>query len=577
MTTRVARVRDLLALVRGHRRAVTGAVLLTLTGAAFSLAQPLLAREAVAQAGSGATPWRVAAALAALFVAQALVGAFGRYLLERTGEGIVLGLRRTLVGHLLRLPMHVHDERRTGDLVSRTGADTTVLRDVVAQSFVDLATGLVTTAGIVVLMIWLDPVLFALVFGTVAVAGLVVVGAVRGIRASSERAQAGVGAMLADLDRALGAIRTVRASRAERREAERIGAQAEAAYRSGVRTAKLASVADPAVELAANGTLLLVLLVGGVRVAQDPATLGDLVAFLLYASYLAVPLASTFHAITTIQRGMGALQRVWDVLALPLEDDRPGTTPPPPAPGSPVLEFRHVRFRYRDRLVLDDVSFTVPPNSLVALVGKSGAGKSTAFALTERFYDPESGSIHLEGHDVARLGRSQCRSRLALVEQNAPILHGTLRDNITYAAPDATPADIDRVVHTTNLTDLLDRLPAGLDTEVGDRGCRLSGGERQRVVLARALLTRPALLLLDEPTSHLDAVNEAAVTEAIGRIKTECALLVIAHRLSTVRDADLVVVLAEGRVVAHGTPAELLHTSPTYRDLTGTPLTGMRH
>jgi ATP-binding cassette subfamily B protein/ATP-binding cassette subfamily C protein len=563
-----ARVRDLLGLVRGHRRAVLVAVLLTLVGAVLGLAQPLVAREAITQAGAGRTAWELVTALAGLFIAQALLGAFGRFLLERTGEGIVLGLRRSLIGHLLKLPIPVYDERRIGDLVSRTGADTTVLRDVVAQSFVDLVTGVLTTAGIVVLMVWLDVTLFVLVFVTVAAGALLVVGAVRGMRAASERTQASVGAMAADLDRALGAIRTVRASRAEQRETERIGRQADSAYHSGVRTARLACIADPAVELAANGTLLLVLLVGGFRVARDAASLGDLVAFLLYASYLAVPLASAFHAVTTIQRGMGALQRVWEVLALPVEENRESSpVAAEPAPATAVLEFRDVRFQYPDRPVLRGVSFTVPPRSLVALAGRSGEGKSTILALVERFYDPQGGSILLEGRDVRELSRAQCRARLAFVEQNTPVLHGTLRDNITYADPGADVAEIDRVVRLADLGDLVARLPAGLDTEVGDRGCTLSGGERQRVALARALLTRPSLLLLDEPTSQLDAMTEAVLAETVARVAAECALLVIAHRPSTLRSADCVVLLDGGRVAARGTPAELLCDSELYRRL----------
>ncbi|GAB3001961.1 ABC transporter ATP-binding protein [Saccharothrix stipae] len=563
-----ARVRDLLGLVRGHRRAVLIAVLLTVAGAVLGLAQPLVAREAITEAGAGRTAWGLATVLGALFVTQALLGAFGRFLLERTGEGIVLGLRRSMIGHLLRLPMAVYDERRIGDLVSRTGADTTVLRDVVAQSFVDLVTGALTTVAIVVVMVWLDVTLFVLVSVTVVVGALLVVGALRGMRAASERTQAGVGAMAADLDRALGAIRTVRASRAEQRETERIGGQADAAYHSGVRTARLACVAEPAVELAANGTLLLVLLVGGVRVARDAASLGDLVAFLLYASYLAVPLAAVFHAVGTIQRGMGALQRVWEVLALPVEEHRetvPG--PVPPRPTTAVLEFRDVRFRYRDRAVLRGVSFEVPPRSLVALAGRSGEGKSTVLALAERFYDPQDGSILLEGRDVRELSRTQCRARLAFVEQDTPVLHGTLRENIVYATPDADEAEVDRVVRLANLGDLLERLPAGLDSEVGDRGCTLSGGERQRVALARALLTRPSLLLLDEPTSQLDAVTESVLADTVARITAECALLVIAHRPSTLRNADRVVLLDGGRVVARGTPAQLLCDSELYRRL----------
>ncbi|OUC77058.1 ABC transporter ATP-binding protein, partial [Streptomyces swartbergensis] len=304
----------MLALVGHHRRAVGLAILLTLAGTGLELAQPLLARKAVTAAGTGALPWRLIALLAAVFCAQALIGAVGRFVLERTGEGIMLGLRRSLVHRLLRLPMPAYDQHRTGDLVARTSTDTTVLRNVIAQSFVDLLTAGITTIGILALMIWLDPMLCLLVLATVVVAALVVAGALRGMRAATEHSQAHTGAMAADLDRALTAIATVRSSRAEHRETKRISAQAEGAYRSGVRAAKLAHLADPAMDLAANGVLVLVMLVGGLRVARGQASLGDLVAFLLYASYLVGPLMTAFYAITHIQRGMGALQRIWDIL-----------------------------------------------------------------------------------------------------------------------------------------------------------------------------------------------------------------------------------------------------------------------
>ncbi|WP_199432944.1 ATP-binding cassette domain-containing protein [Qaidamihabitans albus] len=301
---------------------------------------------------------------------------------------------------------------------------------------------------------------------------------------------------------------------------------------------------SPAVELALRGSLLLVLLIGGARVARDATSLGELMAFLLYATYLVVPLASVLQGIGTVQKGMGAMQRVHEIGALPVEDDggvaRAGGT----GDGAPVLEFRNVRFRYGDRPVLRGVSFAVPPCSHVALVGRSGAGKSTVFSLTERFYDPGGGSILFHGKEIVELSRADCRSRIALVDQNTPILHGSLRDNLCYTVPGAGTAEIERVVELVNLTELVDRLPLGLDTPVGERGNRLSGGECQRIAIARALLAR-----------------------AIARAAEECALLVIAHRLSTVRQAGRIVVLDAGKVVADGRHEELVEYSSYYRTL----------
>lgn len=567
------RVTDLLRLVTDHRRAITAAITLTLISSVLGLAQPLLAKQAIDAAGQGQPLWGLMLALALLFVGQALIGAVGRFLLERTGEGIVLGLRRQLVARILRLRMAVYDNSRFGDLISRVSTDTTVLRDVVAQSFVDLVTGGLTAVATVGLMIWIDPVLFALVAVTVGAAAAIVASLLAGIRAASERAQNSIGAMTADLDRALGAIRTVRASRAERRETERISELAESAYTGGVHAAKLASLMSPAVELAVHGSFLLVLLIGGMRVAGHTASLGELVAFLLYATYLIVPLAGVFGAIGTLAKGMGALQRIREALALPLEDDGarlPHRQASPTADSQhvPILEFRDVWFRYRDRPVLQGVSFTVAPRSLTALVGVSGAGKSTIVSLVERFYDPNHGSILFEGHPFNQLDRNTLRSRIALVDQSAPVLFGTLRDNLIYAAPKASVTEIDHVVNLVNLTELVDRLPQGLDTQVGERGAALSGGECQRVAIARALLTRPALLLLDEPTSHLDSINEALLAQTVAGITDECALLIIAHRMSTVRHATQILLLDNGAVIARGTHNELMSTNALYRDLT---------
>lgn len=572
-----ATARDLLRLVAGHKPAVLGAIVLTIVGSGFGLVQPLFVRQAIEAAGRGELAAALLLGLAALFIAQALVSALGQFLLERTGEGIVLGLRRRLTSRLLRLRMSVYDQHRLGDLISRAGTDTTMLRNVVAQSVVDLVTGALTAVGAVALMLWIDAVLFGLVALTVAVAAVVVSSLLQRVRSASERAQHSVGAMVADLERAIGGVRTVRASRAERREAARIDDRATAAYTAGVRTAKLTSLMSPATELAVHGSLLLVLLVGGMRVASGEASLGDLVAFLLYATLLVVPLSGMFEAVGMLYKGLGALQRVREALALPSEDD--GVAPGPrrrrpavAATGNGVasaaaLQLQDVWFRYRQQPVLRGVSFTVPPRSHVALVGRSGAGKSTVFTLVERFYDPEHGTIRLGGHDVEELGRDECRNRVALVDQNAPVLHGTLRDNLVYAAPQAGDAEIDGVVELLNLRELVDRLPQGLASQVGERGCTLSGGERQRVAIARALLTRPSLLLLDEPTSNLDAINEASLGRAIDRVRQHCALLVIAHRLSTVRLADRIVLLEAGEVAGMGTHEELLASSALYHEL----------
>ncbi|MFF8653152.1 ABC transporter ATP-binding protein [Streptomyces huasconensis] len=567
-------VASLFRLTAGHRPSIALATGLTLAASALGLAQPLIAKHVVDSSARGEVLWPFLLLLAGLFAAEAAAGAIGRFLLDRMGEGVVRMVRHGLVSRLLRLEMREMDRHRRGDLVSRVTADTTLLRDVVSQALVDLLTGCLVSAGALLLMLWLDPLLLLLVVATVALAAAVVATLLKGMRVASEQMQTSVGAVAAELERALGALPVVRVYRAEEREAHRIGERVDSAYRSGVRTAKLAAVMSSAVELAVQGSFLLVLVVGGMRVGSGGAdSLGDLVAFLLYASYLVMPLSSVFRAIGLIQRGTGAYLRIDEVLALPEEpaeqpgDRAPGTRRPP----APALEVSDLHFAYvPGRPVLRGAAFTVPHHGLVALVGRSGAGKSTLFALIARLYEPDDGTIRFDGRPATPLNRRQCRAGIALVDQNTHVLEGTLRENITYAALDATDDDILRVVRLTRLDHVVRRLPGGLDGRLGDHGGTLSAGERQRVALARALLARPRLLLLDEHTSHLDAVNEAALTRALSDVSRECAVLVIAHRLSTVRHADRIVVLEDGRTVACGRHDELLAKSPAYRELATT-------
>ncbi|WP_322768802.1 ABC transporter ATP-binding protein [Frankia sp. Cr1] len=582
---------DLWRLLRGHGRPIGIATGLTLIGTVLGIAQPLLVKNVIDAAQAGGIPTWMVALLLVLFAGQALIDSCGNYLLGRTGQQILFGLRTRLIGHLLRLRIGIYDRQRMGDLISRANTDTTLVREAVAYSFTVIVTSSIGVIGTVAAMIWLNPLLFLIVLVAVAVAATMVLGVLVRIRVTSERSQASVGSMTADLERALSAIRTVRASRAEQREAERIGVHVKEAYHAGVRMAKLDSIVTPAVELTIHGSILVILLVGGVLVAKGSTSLGDLVAFLLYVTYLVMPLSELFEAAGTIQRGMGGLQRVNAVFTLPREADEQdgaGQWHPSWDNGRPVaqaartdsngkvvgrshdtpaIEFRGVQFGYGTEPVLRDVSFTVPSHGHIALVGRSGAGKSTVLQLIERFYDTDRGEILFDGRDVRTIDRSTARAWVNLVEQQAPVLQGTLRDNIQYAAPHATEEDLEWAVRTASLTDLLARVPAGLDTEVGDHGVLLSGGERQRVAIARALLARPAVLLMDEPTSQMDSMNEHALTQAMREISATGALLVIAHRISTVQAADRIIVLDKGQVVATGRHEELLLTSSLYRRL----------
>ncbi|WP_369387225.1 ABC transporter ATP-binding protein [Streptomyces sp. CG1] len=561
-------LRRLLALMRSEFRGIGTAGLLVVTASALGLAQPLLAGAVIDRVRTGGALAGLVAVLLGLFAAQTVVDTLGRYLLERAGENVVLRLRRQLVGHLLRLRITVLERHRIGDLITRATNDTAALRDAVNRSLVEIAVGVLTVGGATVLMLRIDPVLFLAVLGVFAVAGLGVTAALDRIRSAGEQAQTAVGSFAADLERGLTAVRTIRVSGVEEAESAGIVASAQAARRAGIRGARLGAAAAPVTQLAASGSFLLVLVLGGARVADGSLALGDLIALLLYATYLVMPLGNLLDGLTTLKRAMGALQRIDDCLAWDAEPAEPAAAAKvhrAPA-GAPVLEFRDVAFSYGERPALRGISFALAPGTRTAVVGPSGAGKSTILSLICRLYEPDHGSIHYVGH--ADLTLRQSRSLLALVEQDPVVLHGTLRDNLTLSG-EVTPEALDRALRQVNLHQLVDRLPQGIDTPVGEHGALLSGGERQRLAIARALLSRPALLLLDEPTSGLDTENEIAVMAGLRALPENTAVLVVAHRLSTVRDADRILVVDDGRLVAAGDHDELVRTSRRYRLLLG--------
>ncbi|WP_055533343.1 ABC transporter ATP-binding protein [Streptomyces graminilatus] len=565
--------RLLLDYVRPHRWTLLAGALLSLATGAAGLALPLVARGLIDDLSHDRTITGALLLMSALVVANAALGALGGYVLRRTAESVVLGARRELSSYLLRLRIPAVDRTEPGDLMARVTSDTTLLREVTTDSLVGLGTGGLTLVATVVMMGLVDPVLLGVTVGVIVAAGTVFGVIVPRINKASRRAQDAVGVMGASLERVLGALRTIKASGAEHREEERLHAAAEESWRQSVRAAKWAAAAGNTAGLAMQIAFITVLAVGGARVATGAVDVGTLVAFLLYVFYLMSPIQEVVGAITQYQTGAAALTRIQEALALPAEPSSARPAPLPAADAEPAaLAFEEVRFRYADDLpyVHHGVTFAVPPRGMTAFVGPSGAGKTTVFSLIERFYDPEAGVITVDGRDTADWDLTELRSAIGYVEQDAPVLSGSLRDNLLLGSPEADEDAVTRVVKTTRLDGLVARLPRGLDTLVGHRGTKLSGGERQRVAIARALLRRPRLLLLDEATSQLDAVNEAALRDTVADVARTTTVLVVAHRLSTVTMADRIVVMDAGRVRAVGTHGELVAGDPLYAELAAT-------
>ncbi|MFE3118534.1 ABC transporter ATP-binding protein [Streptomyces niveus] len=570
-----APLRVLLGYARPHRLVLSATLLLLLAASGAGLVQPLVAQHVLDGLGDGTGVMGPVLLLAALVVLGAVLTGLQSWWQQRTSERVVRQIRRDLVFRLIRLRVPELDRRAPGDLISRVTSDSTLVQNAATEGLVMVANGVLSILGAVVLMGLVHVGLLGVTVAVLLGVTLVMVLILPRIREAVARSQESIGAVGAALDRALGAARTVKANGAEGRETAFAGQAVDGAYRAGLVGARYVAMVKVLSGVSIQAAFLAVLGVGGALVASGSLEASALIAFLLYVFYLASPIGSLVAGLGMLQQGLGAVGRIEQVGRMPIEDDVDG----PGADGAvgagrwdgkdaPPVEFRGVHFSYPDRSpALRGISFTVRGGTQSALVGLSGAGKTTMFALLQRFYEPAAGRILIGGVDIATLPRAEVRRRIAYVEQESPVMAGTIEDNLTYAASGVTDEEIAEVLRLTRLDSLIERLPDGLRTEVGSRGVALSGGERQRLAIARALLRGPEVLLLDEATAQLDANNERALREAVEQAARRCTVLLIAHRLSTVTGADQIVVLEHGRVRGTGTHRELVEADVLYREL----------
>ena len=592
-----AKFSQLWPFMKEQRKLLVVAVILSLLSAAVNLAQPLVVGKIIDTVQSGSDVVPISLILLGITLLSAVASGAMYFVLAKAGEGVVFSARSKLSTRLLRLPIFEYDLRRTGDLVSRVGSDTTLLRAALTQGLVDGAGGALLFIGSVVAMAIIDWLLLLITLMMIAIAVAAIGVSSRRIRSATTKAQERVGNMSASVERALSAVRTIRAARAESRESAQIQADATEAYNQGVKIASINSWVTPIGGLAANGAFIVVLGVGGYRVASGQTQVASLITFILLMFIMIRPVAQVFGSYTSVQSALGALSRIQEILDIPLEDTDAERAQKSrrSAVNKTAIEFRNVKFRYparpevaldkdgkaipdappvmsQPREVLKGVSFKIERGSRVAIVGPSGAGKSTILNLMERFYEPTAGDILLDGQPVRSLSRADLRGQIGYVEQDAPVLAGSIRENLLIGSPDATDKDLKRVLAEVNLTAVLKRDKNGLDAEVGEQGIMLSGGERQRLAIARTLLAAPPIMLLDESTSSLDGLNEQRMREAIDAVAKNRTMIVIAHRLSTVVDSDQIIVLDGGKVIGSGTHKQLLRSTPLYKELAATQM-----
>ncbi|MDT0202411.1 ABC transporter ATP-binding protein [Nocardioides sp. AE5] len=560
-----AKLRLLWAYIRPHRRILGVGILLGLVGTATELATPMVTKQVLDGLALDASLRGPVTILAVLLVAGTFIGLVQTILLGTLAERIILATRTGMVGHLLRVRVRELDNRSGGEMVARVTSDTLLIREAATTSVVYGVNGAISLVGSLVLMAVLDVPLLLMTLTVVVVVSIAAVALMPALAKAQQEAQAEVGEMGGRLEGVLRARRTVKASRAEERETIRIGDHARRSATKAIRAVRLEAVAWTITGAGINLAVLLVLGFGAYRVSAGLLEVSALIAFLLYLFGMTWPVMMLTMSLTALQSGLAAAARIREVTSMELEIDAPSAARTAYDESS-GLELRGVRFSYDGSTpALDGIDLVVPRRGHTAIVGPSGAGKTTIFSLLLRFLDPDSGSLRLDGIGYDDWSLTDLRSRIAYVEQDTPLVPGTLRENLTYAAPDADIADVWAALEVVRMADRARSLPEGLDTEIAPT--TLSGGERQRVALARALVAGPELLLLDEVTAQLDGLTEAAVAEGIREQAQRGAVITIAHRLSTVLDADQIVVLEAGRIRAIGSHAELLETDALYGEL----------
>jgi len=569
---RLSSLKALGPFLRPYRGTILGVAIALISAAAFTLMLPMAFRRVIDSltVDNAALIDQYFLALIGVAFALAVATAARFYLVTRLGERIIADLRKGVFNHVSEMSPGFYEKLMTGEVLTRLTSDTTVIQGVVGSTAsIALRNALLLVGGIVMLLVT-SPKLtgMTLLIVPAVVFPILILG--RRVRAMSRRAQDLVADGAALAGELLQAIQTVQAMTYERRAQAAVSERVEAAYEAHRQRIRARALLTVIVIFLAFAGVVGVIWIGARDVIAGRMTPGEMAQFVLYAVFTAGAVGALSEVWGELQRAAGATERLVEILSMESPVQEPDDPLPPAEPALGEIRFEHVSFSYESRPelpALSDVSFTVAPGQTVALVGPSGAGKTTILQLLQRFYEPSAGRILLDGVPIDRMRTDDLRGRMALVPQEPVIFADTARANILFGRPDASDAEIEAAARAAAAHDFIATLPKGYDTWLGERGVLLSGGQKQRIAIARAILRDAPVLLLDEATSSLDAESERAVQQAVERLSRDRTTLVIAHRLATVKRADRIVVLEGGRVVDSGTHDSLVGQGGLYARL----------